>query len=301
MLPEDKVTGIYYLIDEFSKIFDQSIKKSSIDDGKRHRNKSCKLSESEVSTILVLFHLGGYKCLKHFYLQHVCTYMKNDFPSLVSYNRFVELEENVSFMLVCFLKMCQFGECTGVSFADSTRLHVCHNKRIEQNKVFKGIAQRGKSTMGWFYGFKLHIAINDKGELLGFVITTGNMDDRAPLTESMLLKDVFGKLFADKGYISEKLFNHLWFDGIHLITTVRKNMKESYMTANDRIILRKRALIESVNDELKNICQIEHTRHRCFANFISNLIGGLTAYTFLPKKTSSNVEFEADAQMVLPF
>jgi hypothetical protein len=197
----------------------------------------------------------------------------------------VELEEKVSFMLACFLKMCQLGECTGVSFADSTRLRVCHNKRIEQNKVFKGIVQRGKSTMGWFYGFKLHIVINDKRELLEFVITPGNVDDRGPLTESMLLKDIFEKLFADKGYISEKLFYHLWFDGIHLITTVRKNMKESYLTSNDRIILRKRTLIESVNDELKNICQIEHTRHRCFANFISNLIGGITAYTFLPKKT----------------
>lgn len=175
---------------------------------------------------------------------------------------------------------------------DSTKLCVCHNKRIANHKVFAGIAQRGKSSMGWFYGFKLHLVCNDKGELLNFVITPGTVDDREPLTSGNLLKEVMGKLFADKGYISESLFNKLFFDGKHLITTVRKNMKERYMMQNDRIILRKRAIIETVNDELKNIYQIEHTRHRSFANFISNLIGGLTAYTFLPKKPSINIELE---------
>lgn len=301
MLPTSKVIEIFYSIDEFSKVFDSSIKEKSVPDGKLHRNKPCKMSESEVATILVLFHLGGYRCLKHFYLQYVSQHMKEDFPDLVSYTRFVELQEKISFMLVCFLKMCQLGQCTGISFVDSTKLHVCNNKRIPRHKVFAGIAQRGKSTMGWFYGFKLHLVCNDKGELLNFIITPGNVDDREPLTGSNLLKGVLGKLFADKGYISEKLFNHLFFDGINLITTVRKNMQQRYMTANDRIILRKRAIIETVNDELKNICQIEHTRHRSFANFISNLIGGLTAYTFLPKKPSINVEFEKNAQMFLPF
>lgn len=164
-----------------------------------------------------------------------------------------------------------------------------------------GIAQRGKSSMGWFYEFKLHLVCNDKGELLNFVSTPGNVDDRKPLTSSNLLKELIGELFADKGYISESLFNRLFFDGIHLITTVRKNMKGRYMTQNDRIILRKRAIIETINDEIKNICQIEHTRHRSLANFISNLIGRLTAYTFLPKKPAINVEFEPMVQYFIPF
>ncbi|WP_291529430.1 transposase [Bacteroides sp. UBA939] len=241
MLPDSKITEIFFVIDEFSQVFDTTIKEKSLCDGKAHRNKPCKMSESEVATILVLFHLGGYRCLKHFYLQHVCKHMNDDFPKTLSYNRFVELQAKVSVMLVCFLKMCRFGECTGISFVDSTKLCVCENKRIPAHKVF-----------------------------------------------------------ADKGYISESLFNRLFFDGIHLITTVRRNMKERYMTQNDRIILRKRAIIETINDELKNICQIEHTRHRSFANFISNLIGGLTAYTFLPKKPSINVELEPAAQFFIP-
>ena len=202
-------------------------------------------------------------------------------------------------MLTCFLKSCGLGECTGVSFIDSTRLVVCRNQRIHQHKVFNGIAERGKSSMGWFYGFKLHLVCNDKGELLNFMLIPGNVDDRNPLKESNLLKKIAGKLFGDKGYISEKLFNSLFFDGIHLITTIKKNMKERYMTANDRIILRKRALIETINDELKNICQIEHSRHRSTHNFLANIIAGLTAYSFLPKKPSINIEFEESAQYAL--
>lgn len=150
--------------------------------------------------------------------------------------------------------------------------------------MFKGIAEVGKSTMGWFYGFKLHIVINDKGEVLNFAITQANVDDREPLKKEAFLKAVFGKLFADKGYISDKLTKILFVNDIHLITSIRNNMKNSLMTMNDKIMLRKRSVIETVNDELKNICQVEHSRHRSFVNFITNLVAGLIAYAFLPKK-----------------
>lgn len=223
MLPNSKITEIFFVIDEFSQLFDTTIREKSIPDDKVHRNKPCRMSESEVATILVLFHLGGYRCLKHFYLQYVCKHMHQDFPKTLSCNRFVELQSKVSLLLICFLKMCRLGECTGISFVDSTKLCVCDNKRIPRHKVFDGIAKRGKSSMGWFYGFKLHLVCNDKGELLNFVITPGNVDDREPLASSNLLKELMGKLFADKGYISENLFSRLFFDGIHLITTVRKN------------------------------------------------------------------------------
>ena len=235
MLPSSRITEIFFVIDEFSTVFDSTITEKSLSDGEPHRNKPCKMSESEVATILLLFHLGRYRCLKHFYLHYVCKHMNNDFPKTLSYNCFVELQSKVSLMPVCFLKMCRLGEYTGVSFVDSTKLSVCNNKRIPNHKVFAGIAQRGKSSMGWFYGFKLHLVCNDKGELLNFVITPGNVDDREPLTSGNLLKEVMGKLFADKSYISENRFNKLFFDGIHLITTVRRNMKERYMTQNDRI------------------------------------------------------------------
>lgn len=165
-------------------------------------------------------------------------------------------------------------------------------KRIFNHKVFAGIAQRGKSTMGYFFGFKLHLVVNDKGEILNFVITPGNVDDREPLKDNDFLKKVFGKLFADKGYIGQKLFEQLFINGIQLITGLKRNMKNCLMSINDKILPRKRSIIETINDELKNICQIEHFRHRYFGNFLTNLISGLLAYSFLPKKPSIKYDVE---------
>lgn len=292
MLTTNEITEIFCLCDDFSKEFDKSFKKHILqsDNGKKTRNKPGKLSHSEVMTILISFHLGGYRNLKHYYLFYVSQHLNKEFPKLVSYNRFVELQQQVAFPLVLFLKLCRMGECTGISFVDSTTLKACHIKREKQNKVFSGIATKGKSTTGWFFGFKLHIIINDKGEILSFVITQGNVDDREPLNSELFIKSVFGKLYADRGYISQTLRDILFVDGIHLVTKLRNNMKGGEIPLQDKINLRKRAVIESVNDELKNICQIEHTRHRSFTNFITNLIAGLLAYSFLPKKPSINAE-----------
>lgn len=146
----------------------------------------------------------------------------------------------------------------------------------------------GHSTIGWFFGFKLHLVINEKGEILDFVLTQGNVDDREPLLGSNLLEKIFGKLYGDKGYISQDLFEKLFIDGIHLITKLRKNIKNNIMLLSDKIMLRKRAIIENVNDGLKNICQTEHTRHRNFENFLTNMILCLIAYCFLPKKPTIN-------------
>lgn len=152
------------------------------------------------------------------------------------------------------------------------------------------MATKGQCSIGWFFGFKLHIVINDKGEILDFLFTQANVDDREPLKNKNFHDKIFGKLIADKGYISQSLFEQLFVDGIHMITKLKKNMKNSLMHIHDKILLRKRAIVESVYDELKNICQIEHTRHRSFENFLSNLISGLIAYSFLPKKPSLNLE-----------
>jgi hypothetical protein len=142
--------------------------------------------------------------------------------------------------------------------------------------------------MGWFFGLKLHIVINDRGEIIDFLITQASVDDREPLKDRRFHDKLFGRLFADRGYVSQDLFEQLFVDGIHLITKLKKGMKNSLMLMQDKIDLRKRVLVETVNDELKNICQIEHTRHRCFTNFVVNLLSGLIAYHFLPKKPSLN-------------
>ena len=187
------------------------------------------------------------------------------------------------------------------STIDSTSIRVCNNKRITRNKVFQGIAERGKSTMGWFYGFKLHLVCNEKGELLNFSLTKGNVDDRNQDVLNVLTKDLFGKLFADKGYISQKLFEALFNDGVHLVTGIKSNMKNSLMSVRDKILLRKRSVIETINDELKNICHVEHSRHRSTHNFIMNIIAALAAYCFFPKKPSINVEWENSPQLSIGF
>ena len=298
MINEHEITEIFYLCDEFSKEFDKTTKNHQLSDdsNKRHRNKPNRLSDSEIMTILIAFHLSRTRNLKHFYLFYVCKHLQNEFPKCVSYNRFVELQQRVALPLVIFLKVCRMGECTGISFVDSTTLKVCHIKREKQNRVFKDLAVKGKGSLGWFFGFKLHLIINDKGEIISFVLTQGNVDDREPLKMGSFIRAVSGKLYGDRGYISKTLAAILFCDGIHLVAKMRNNMKGGELPLQDRLLLRKRAVIECVNDELKNICQIEHTRHRCFTNFITNLIAGLLAYSFLPKKPAIKVEFIKDKQ-----
>ena len=292
MLSSHKVTEIFFIIDEFDKNFEKIVSDHSLvqNTDLKQRNRKSTLSDSEVMTILILFHSGHYRDLKHYYINHVKNHMKSEFPETVSYNRFVELQKKVVVKLAIFLKMFCLGKCTGISYIDSTPIRVCHIKREKQHKVFKGLAQKGQCSLGWFYGFKLHLIINDKGEILDFIITPGNIDDRKPLSDMNLHKRIFGKLFGDKGYISKDLFEQLFIDGVHLITKIKKNMKNSLMLLQDKIALRKRALIETVNDELKNICQVEHTRHRSFDNFITNLLSGLIAYSFFDKKPSINLQ-----------
>lgn len=294
MLVTSNLVDIFFYADEFCKEFYKTLEGTQLssDNSKKRRNKPCRLSDSEVITILICFHLGGHRNLKYFYTQYVQVHLKEQFPQTVSYNRFVELQQKALLPMVIFLKMMRLGTCTGISIVDATTLKVCHNKRIFNHKVFNGIAQRGKSTMGYFYGFKLHLIINDKGEILNFVITPGNVDDREPLKNNDFLKRIFGKLFADKGYIGQQLFEQLFIDGIQLITGLKRNMKNSLMSMSDKILLRKRSIIETINDELKNMCQIEHSRHRSLGNFLTNLISGLLAYSFFPKKPSIKYDVE---------
>lgn len=282
-LTTDKITAVFYLVDEFCQAFTKSFDAHLI--GNKPK-KTPKMSDSEVITILTLFHLGNFRNLKHFYLFYVQQHLIEDFPNTVSYNRFVELAHRVCVPMTLFLKTCCLGESTGISFVDSTPIRVCKNKRIYTNKVFKDIANTGKSTVGWFYGFKLHLIINDKGEILNFVITPANVDDREPLKNPEFVNRIKGKLYADKGYMGKKLTELLFVDGLHLITSIRNNMKNVLMELKDKILLRKRSVIETVNDELKNMCQIEHSRHRSFNGFVANTIAALIAYSFFPKKPS---------------
>ena len=293
---QDKITEIFYLTDEFCKEFQKSISGHLL--GNSTKKKPI-MSQSEVICILIIFHGMQHKNIKHFYLNYVQKHLIHLFPNTVSYNRFVELSQQVILPMTMFLKMQCLGECTGITYVDSTPIRVCNKKRIKRNKVFKDIAAVGKSTMGWFYGFKLHLIVNEKGDILNFVITQGNVDDRAPLNDSKFLSKIKGKLYGDKGYISAKLTQLLFVDGVQLITGIRDKMKNCLLELKDKILLRKRSIIETINDELKNICQVEHSRHRSFENFISNLISGLIAYSFFPKKPAIRFDVENTNQIAL--
>lgn len=303
MITEDKITEIFFMADEFCKVFDQMLRRKGLVPHnplrKRNYHRPGRLTHAEIITILIMFHCGGYRCLKHFYLGHICTNCRHLFPEVVSYNRFVELEKTVVVHLAVFIKKCLLGKCTGISFADSTLLRVCRNQRIHSHRVFKGLAHRGKCSLGWFYGFKLHLICNDRGEILNFMITPGNVDDREPLKMRSFIEAVYGKLVADKGYISKELFCRLFFDGIQLVTKLKANMKGGLMSIQDKILLRKRAIIETVNDELKNIAQVEHSRHRAFHNFVMNTIAAIAAYCFFPKKPMVNIVRIPDNQLCL--
>lgn len=279
----DSLVELFVAVDDFWIIFRPYWHEHLLASGERQRIRASRLSESEVMTIVILFHQSHYRDFKAFYLEYVGRHLSSEFPKLVSYSRFVTLMQQMGIPLYVFLRL-SMGRCTGISFVDSTPLAVCHNRRIARHRVFDGWAARGKTTMGWFYGFKLHLIVNHEGKIIAFALTAGNVDDRVPVPE--LIQQVFGKLFGDKGYLSQPLRDELRDIGIELITSIRRNMKPQLMPLHDKLMLKRRSIIETINDQLKNISQIEHSRHRSVNNFFVNLVAGLIAYCRRPNKPS---------------
>ena len=282
MNPIDLLT-LFCDIDNFCQLFLPAWHRQLLSSGERKRRRATGLCASELMTILVPFHQSQYRCFKAYYLNEVRRHLRAEFPGLPSSTRAVAMMPSVLVPLCAYLQQHK-GAVTGIAFIDATSIVVCHNRRIYSHKVFKKLARRGKTSVGWFYGFKLHLVINDRGELLAFPVTSGNVDDRAPVPH--LIQGLTGKLFGDKGYLSKALFEALRGQALQLITKLRKHMANRLMPLFDKLMLRKRALIEMVNDPLENIGQIEHTRHRSVANFMVNLVAGLVAYTHQPKKPS---------------
>jgi len=270
-------------IDDVGKGFEPLSQQRLLQDGQRHRVRQGQLALREIMTIIVQFHRSHYRDFKHYYTEYVAVHLRPYFPALVSYSRFVELMPRALVPLCTYLHSRK-GHCTGITFVDSTPLAVCHTKRIGRHKVFEGYATRGKCSMGWYFGFKLHLMVNDQGELLAFRVSPGEGDDRDPVAR--MAKELWGHLYGDRGYISKVLHDALWGNGLKLITLIRRNMKPRLMRLWDRLMLRQRGLIESVNDQLKNISQIEHSRHRSLTGFMVNLVAGLIAYTYQPTKPS---------------
>lgn len=282
----NKLVETYCDVDDFCQLFIPHWQRILLENGEMKRNRACRLSSAEVMTIIIHFHQSHYRDFKNYYLHYVCRQLKPYFPELLSYARFLALMPSVVVPMCSYLTS-KLGKPTGIQFVDSTKIEVCHIMRAKRNKVFEGIAEHGKGTMGWSFGFKLHLIINQLGEIVALKLTKGNLDDRQPISE--MAGALFGKLYGDKGYISQALTGELLEKGVELITTVRKNMKKKFISLWDRAILKKRFIIETVNDQLKNISYIEHSRHRSAHGFMLNLLGGLIAYCLKEEKPSLNL------------
>ncbi len=277
----DHITELFCLLDDFCKIFDESLEKSLIPHQNQRPQKSA-LSLSEIMTIVILFHQSGFRFFKYFYCHMVIPFWKSAFPKLLSYNRFVEIMPRCLQALSCFFHQIK-GTDTGISIIDSTKLVVCHNLRIKRHRVFKDLANRGKSSTGWFYGFKLHLVINNLGEVINLKVTSANVHDVAVLEE--LTSKFKGILLGDKGYLSKTKKEALIARGLKLLTPSRRNMKQKELhTLLEKQLLSRRGLIETVNDQLKNLHQIDHSRHRSVNNFMVNIMSAVVAYCLNPSK-----------------
>lgn len=287
------IVELYVIIDDFCQKFMPRYTKLLKYKGMISRNRQGMLNISEIILILILFPHSEFKCFKWFYINKIKGQYHSYFKDLPGYNRFVEQMPRgllVLSRLLGYLMYYYRKTSAGISFIDSTRMPVCHNKRTNSHKVFESFAEIGKSTMGWFLGFKLHMIIDTQGNILAVNLTKGNVDDRIPVTK--LIQGLTGKLFGDKGYIKKELAQELQDLGITLITPLKKNMKARFMPINifDLIMSKKRVLIESVFHILKNKLQLCHTRHRSIKNFCVHVLSVLVGYQLSSNKPHINLE-----------
>jgi hypothetical protein len=276
------ITALDCCLDDFCQVF-EAWEAHRLIPSPTTRQRCGKLSRAEMLFIVVLFHLSPLKHFKAFYLYGIGHRHRSCFGDLPHYDRFVSLMPRLFVPLMVLLHSLS-GEQTGVYFADATKLAVCHNRRIDRHKVFNGLAARGKTSMGWFYGLKLHFVINHKGQIMALRITPGNTAASTVLDE--ITQHLKGKLYADKGYISRALFSQLWQRGLHLITGIRRNMRNYLMPLADKLLLRKRFVIETVLDTLKSEMGLEHSRHSSVMNAMVHILSCLVASAFRPGKPS---------------
>ena len=265
---------LFCFVDDFCGGFEPWFDQQLLESGKKRRRRSGQLKLSEVLTIVLAYPQSGRACFQYFYFDLLAK-GREMFPTLVSYSRFVRLIKRAFPALLCLLKSL-FGDVTEYLFIDSTPMTVCKNQRISRHQVFQGWAARGHTSTGWFYGMKLHFLFNTKGQIVRLTITPGNVDDRTPVRGMM--DGLKARLIGDKGYLSQDLFDDLFKAGTTLITKVRKNMKNRFMTMTDKIMLRKRGFIETIFSSLKSLGTLIHHRHRCPINAFSHLIAALIHY-----------------------
>ena len=280
------LTTIFYHVDNFCKEYAKQMdaRKLPLSDQKRN-NQYC-MSLSEIVSVFV-YHAAcshEFKTFKAFY-KHANSELKSGFPMLVSYGRMTELKEQAQLPLTMFL-LCIFGECTGISYVDSTKIEACNIKREYSHKTLKAIAAKGKTGAGWFYGLKLHLVVNHKGEIINLLLTPGNFADNNHGVIDALTNGIWGKMFGDKGYILNPHFwEELYKRGMQIIHGLRSNMKQKIMPFFDKILLRKRASVsEGVFSILKDRMSLQYTKHRSIYGFFCHILSMLIAYQLRPVK-----------------
>ena len=207
----DRLVEVFCEVDDFCKAFEVQWKAHLIGSGEKPRGPEPGLCDSEIITLLLVLHSSGYKYLKNFYNGPTGEILRRYFRGMPCYERFVAVQKRV-FMPLMFFMISRLGRKTGIDYIDSTALPVCHTRRIRRHKTFAGLAKRGKTTMGWFFGFKLHLVFNQLNEIVSLKLTAGNVSDTAPV--SQLTKDLTGKIFGDKDYIGRKLAEELLHRGL---------------------------------------------------------------------------------------
>ncbi|ABN63608.1 transposase IS982 family protein [Shewanella baltica OS117] len=289
-----KLVKVFCDIDDFLRCFHSRMGKNAVNRWYTQASTRWQYDDERSDAHIILFQMSHHRDFKNCYIGYLAHFYKSAFPNLLSYTRFLEV------MPTALVPLCSYfanlkSDPTGIEFVDSTSIKVCHNLRINHHKT---LACRGKGTMGWFYSFKLHLIVNHQGGIVAAKVTPANIHDTKPVNE-MVHSDM-NKLYADKGYISKALSSELLEKGVKLVTNVRKNMKKKVMSLWGRAMLSRRFIIETINDQLKHISQIEHSRHRSVHGFMLNMIAGLIAYQLKdnkPQLNLTNAEFNAIAVM----
>ena len=282
----DRLVELYCEIDDFNIEFSAIWAAHLIGSDAVPRGPDPGLSSSEIMTLLILFHSSRFKYLKSFYNGFARPYLKACFPGMPSYERFVIIQKSVIAPLSFFV-MSRMGRRTGIYYIDSTALPVCNNRRISRHKVFAGLAQRGKTSMGWFFGLKLHLVFNDIYEIVAIKLTPGNVADTTPVQD--LTKGLLGKLFGDKGYIGAELAKKLLRRGLTLFTRVRSNMKSLPISMPDKALLNARNMAETIIGHIKAFSSLNLPKHRSPINGFLHILSAVAAYQIDPiEKTTDN-------------
>jgi hypothetical protein len=280
-ISENKLIEIFCFCDEFCQFFERWLAEYHPEYLQKFTGQLC---PSEIMTILISYHLSGYKNFEYYYQEFILEHHRSDFPQAISYKRFLAYIPRIMDYIYFYLQLLLMNTPrTGTYFIDSTKILACNYLRRYQHRVFEGLASVGKTSTGWFYGFKIHLIINDFGDLVRAEMTPANIADNQQDLLKRMLSGLQGTVVGDKGYLS-KLRGYFYEQGINLVTKARNNMKNNLLTLADSALIQGRGVIESVIDLLKSVCNVEHTRHRSPINAFTHMLAGLVAYQFLDEK-----------------